>query len=208
MWPGHDVKLQVSWLSIQQRLSLLKECNLLQSNCSCSELFSDVAVCTHCLLLSGVQCFKVCSLALSEGSHAVPTAGLHGAGRALFECQIWPLTWPSVIPGSTDTLSVSLSRSNLTLGHSWHSCCVYCWNMPGPSCRVTILFLQLHFRLPGAGLATGLSRVTCHCPQTVSMHLMRSFVGCWSCCLLRFVRNREQGCLRLESMPTATHHST
>ena len=80
--------------------------------------------------------------------------------QLLFQ-QIRRLTWPSNMPASTDTLSVSLSRSNLTLGHSWHSCCVNCWNMPGPSCLVTTLFLQLHFRFPGAGLATGLSRVTC-----------------------------------------------
>lgn len=70
------------------------------------------------------------------------------------------LTWPSTMPGSTATLRLSVSRSNLTLGHSPHSCCVNCWNMPGPSCRVTTLFLQLHFRFPGVGLATGLSRVT------------------------------------------------
>ena len=36
----------------------------------------------------------------------------------------------------------------------------YCWNMPGPSCRVTILCLQLHLRLPFAGLMTSLSRPT------------------------------------------------
>ena len=38
---------------------------------------------------------------------------------------------------------------------------MYCWNMPGPSCRVTILFLQLHCRVPFAGFTTFLSRTTC-----------------------------------------------
>ena len=37
---------------------------------------------------------------------------------------------------------------------------VYCWNMPGPSCRVTILFLQLHCLVPLAGFTTFLSRTT------------------------------------------------
>lgn len=37
---------------------------------------------------------------------------------------------------------------------------MYCWNMPGPSCRVTSLFLHLHLRVPGAGSTTGLSRMT------------------------------------------------
>ena len=41
------------------------------------------------------------------------------------------------------------------------SCVAYCWNMPGPSCRVTIRCRQLHSRLPGAGLMTFRSRVTC-----------------------------------------------
>lgn len=40
--------------------------------------------------------------------------------------------------------------------------------MPGPSCRVTTRALQLHSRLPGAGLMTFLSRVTCIMGQFAS----------------------------------------
>ena len=40
--------------------------------------------------------------------------------------------------------------------------------MPGPSCRVTTRALQLHSRLPAAGLMTFLSRVTCGPAQSVS----------------------------------------
>jgi len=94
--------------------------------------------------------------------------------KASFFQQTRRLTWPSDMPASTDTLSVSLSRSNLMFGHSWHSCCVNCWNMPGPSCLVTTLFLQLHFRFPGAGLATGLSRVTCSAEARCERELLPS----------------------------------
>jgi hypothetical protein len=39
--------------------------------------------------------------------------------------------------------------------------------MPGPSCRVTTRARQLHSRLPGAGLMTFLSRVTCIVPSVI-----------------------------------------
>jgi hypothetical protein len=71
-----------------------------------------------------------------------------------------PLTCPSRMPGSTLTAMISASRSYWTLLHCSHSCVWYCWNIPGPSCRVTIFCLQLHCRVPGAGLITFLSRVT------------------------------------------------
>mmetsp|Transcript_8227 Transcript_8227/g.28868 ORF Transcript_8227/g.28868 Transcript_8227/m.28868 type:complete len:246 (+) Transcript_8227:478-1215(+) len=71
------------------------------------------------------------------------------------------ISCPSRIPGSTSTVMVSTSRTNLTLGQSSHTFCAYCWYIPGPTCRVTIFCLQLHFRVPFAGLITSLSRVTC-----------------------------------------------
>lgn len=44
--------------------------------------------------------------------------------------------------------------------HGVLTCIWNCWYMPGPICLVTILFLQLHFLFPGAGLTTFLSRHT------------------------------------------------
>ena len=70
-------------------------------------------------------------------------------------------TWLSFMPGSTLTSRVSRSLSTLTLSHSSHSWVVYCWYIPGPSWRVTILFLQRHCLFPLDGLITFLLRVTC-----------------------------------------------
>jgi len=83
--------------------------------------------------------------------------------------KIQQLTSLSCMPGSTVTCSVSDSRAYLTLLHCSHSCVWNCWNMPGPSCFVTILFLQLHCRLPLAGLITFLSLVICDRPQCLKM---------------------------------------
>ena len=70
-------------------------------------------------------------------------------------------TCRSGVPASTVICSVCASRASLTFWHSSHSCVWYCWYMPGPTWRVTVLSLQLHCRLPLAGLMTALSRTTC-----------------------------------------------
>lgn len=63
---------------------------------------------------------------------------------------------------SHTSISSSLSSlTNFTLGHSSHTVCCIIWNLPGPKFLVTISCLQLHLRVPGAGLMTGLFLVIC-----------------------------------------------
>lgn len=63
---------------------------------------------------------------------------------------------------SHTSISSSLSSlTNFTLGHSSHTVCCIIWNLPGPKFLVTISCLQLHLRVPGAGLITGLFLVIC-----------------------------------------------
>ena len=50
--------------------------------------------------------------------------------------------------------------THLMLGHSSQTTSWVIWKRPGPSCVVLISCLQLHFLLPGASLATGLTRTT------------------------------------------------
>lgn len=50
------------------------------------------------------------------------------------------------------------------------TCLEYCWNMPGPSCRVTSFCLHLQLRVPVPGFSTALSLTTCeHGEQGVVM---------------------------------------
>ena len=76
---------------------------------------------------------------LGNGGQAAPEDSDHAAPRAPHR-----ISWPSRIPGSTWTSSTSPRVSALTLGHRSHSVVVYCWNIPGPSWRVTIFCWQLH----------------------------------------------------------------
>lgn len=71
------------------------------------------------------------------------------------------ITWFWGVPASTDTVRDSDWRTYCRLPHSSHSWVVYCWNIPGPNCRVTTLLRQLHCLLPLAGFITFLSRIIC-----------------------------------------------
>lgn len=77
---------------------------------------------------------------------------------------------PSGMPGSISSLIPSKSQENLTFGHSSHSSLAHCWNIPGPICRVTILCLQLHLRIPFAGSTKLLS-----CPRRKMRPRCKSF---------------------------------
>ena len=117
-----------------------------------------------CGRVEQIPCWNV-GHRLIEGFHGPQrqhAPGKHKSSKAsVLLCNGVCSTSLSFIPGSTVTCSVSDSRANLTLLHCSHSCVWNCWNMPGPSCFVTILFLQLHCRFPLAGLITFLSLVTC-----------------------------------------------
>lgn len=68
-----------------------------------------------------------------------------------------------VMKYSFTSISSNLSSlTNFTLGHSSQTVCCIIWKRPGPKFLVTISCLQLHFRVPGAGLITGLLRVICN----------------------------------------------
>lgn len=76
---------------------------------------------------------------------------------------------------------LDIENSNyLTLGHSSQMVCCVIWNLPGPSCRVTISCLQLHLRVPLAGFNTGLLWVIWSTTNVLFI------TGKWTFCLVFF----------------------
>ena len=93
-------------------------------------------------------------------------------------------TCRSGVPASMETCRRWESRASLTFWHSSHSWLWNCWYMPGPICLVTTLFLQLHCRLPLAGLMTPLSLTTCRPALVVGALLVLGLParhGCSAC---------------------------
>jgi hypothetical protein len=65
----------------------------------------------------------------------------------------------------------------LTFGHSSQTCCCVIWNLPGPSCRVTISWRQLQRLVPFAGFITGLLWVSWKSEMTLKREWIEKDLG-------------------------------